>query len=184
MKFIDIRGKRFGKLVAVKYLGNGMWKFRCDCGKMVQRGVTRILRKYRRLVERSCGCLLVEAKRNGAMSGRTLYLKYKYGASKRGLCFAISDPWFLNLTQQPCYYCGVLPSQKHQPRKVWGRFTYNGIDRLDNKRGYTMDNCVPCCKVCNTMKMGMGVNDLLRHMRTVLRVVNMSVPPHVRYRPV
>lgn len=28
----------------------------------------------------------------------------------------------------------------------------NGIDRKDSSKGYTIDNCVPCCTECNTMK--------------------------------
>lgn len=28
----------------------------------------------------------------------------------------------------------------------------NGIDRIDNNKGYTIDNVVPCCKMCNQAK--------------------------------
>ena len=27
-----------------------------------------------------------------------------------------------------------------------------GIDRIDNKMGYTLNNVVPCCSRCNFMK--------------------------------
>lgn len=30
---------------------------------------------------------------------------------------------------------------------------YNGIDRIDNSKGYNLDNCVTCCTQCNTAKM-------------------------------
>lgn len=30
--------------------------------------------------------------------------------------------------------------------------TYNGIDRLDNSKGYTIDNSVACCSKCNIAK--------------------------------
>jgi len=29
---------------------------------------------------------------------------------------------------------------------------YNGIDRIDNTKGYTPENCVPCCFEVNAMK--------------------------------
>lgn len=29
---------------------------------------------------------------------------------------------------------------------------YNGIDRTDNDKGYTTDNCVSCCGKCNSLK--------------------------------
>ena len=28
----------------------------------------------------------------------------------------------------------------------------NGLDRVDNNKGYTIDNVVPCCKRCNYAK--------------------------------
>ena len=48
----DIKGQRSGKLVAVKYLGNGRWDCKCDCGKTtIARGVD-----IRRGRIKSCGC--------------------------------------------------------------------------------------------------------------------------------
>lgn len=33
-----------------------------------------------------------------------------------------------------------------------GDYVYNGIDRVDNTKGYTIDNVVPCCGICNMAK--------------------------------
>ena len=33
-----------------------------------------------------------------------------------------------------------------------GIYIYNGIDRIDNNKGYTIDNIVPCCHICNQAK--------------------------------
>ena len=33
-----------------------------------------------------------------------------------------------------------------------GDYVYNGIDRIDNNKGYTIDNIVPCCAKCNYAK--------------------------------
>jgi hypothetical protein len=41
--------------------------------------------------------------------------------------------------QTACYYCG-------------GPNTTNGLDRVDNNRGFSLDNCIPSCKVCNNLK--------------------------------
>jgi hypothetical protein len=30
--FIDMTGKRYGKLTAIEYIGNKKWLFACDCG--------------------------------------------------------------------------------------------------------------------------------------------------------
>ncbi len=34
-------------------------------------------------------------------------------------------------------------------------YIYNGIDRLDSSKGYTLENCVPCCEEINVMKMAL-----------------------------
>ena len=58
---------------------------------------------------------------------------------------------------QSCYYCGEPPRKiSHLDKnKVALRedFYANGVDRVDSSKHYTVDNCVPCCKQCNTMKM-------------------------------
>ena len=32
----------------------------------------------------------------------------------------------------------------------------NGIDRKSNQKGYTPQNCVPCCEICNKAKRNMN----------------------------
>lgn len=31
-------------------------------------------------------------------------------------------------------------------------FVYSGLDRVDSKRGYTLNNVVPACIICNRAK--------------------------------
>ena len=57
----------------------------------------------------------------------------------------ITEEEFKTLSEQECYYCG-----KEGP---------NGIDRVDNTRGYKKDNCVPCCKHCNYVKGDLSKSD-------------------------
>ena len=66
---------------------------------------------------------------------------YVKGAKKRGIHFAISKTLFESLIMKPCFYCD------HQ--KVG---EVNGIDRLDNQRGYIEENVGPCCETCNVLK--------------------------------
>ncbi len=37
----------------------------------------------------------------------------------------------------------------------------NSIDRLDNTKGYIIDNCVPCCSDCNEMKLDRKESDFI-----------------------
>ena len=58
----------------------------------------------------------------------------------------ISQIDFDNLSKNDCFYCG-----KPGP---------NGIDRVDNNKGYELSNCVPCCKHCNYVKGALSVKNL------------------------
>lgn len=51
--FIDITGQRYGRLVAIKYLGKSRWLCRCDCGTATDIDSRELKRKH----TRSCGCL-------------------------------------------------------------------------------------------------------------------------------
>lgn len=67
------------------------------------------------------------------------YRQYKRGAEKRDLTFLITLDDFKKITAEPCFFCG----ESEQPR---------GIDRWDNKIGYELSNCRPCCGPHNRSK--------------------------------
>ncbi len=77
---------------------------------------------------------------------------YRYKAKTRGLEFALSSDEFLLLTQSDCHYCGG-PGY--------------GVDRVDSDRGYLLDNCVPCCSLCNRLK---GAEDYDEFVAQVLLI--------------
>ena len=47
-------------------------------------------------------------------------------------------------------------------------FNYNGIDRKDSNLGYTNENCVPCCKVCNNGKRDLPYSEWLEYLETLI----------------
>lgn len=57
---------------------------------------------------------------------------------------------FLTFTRIPeCHYCGaVIPWHP----KMAGKNNAYYLDRKDNDKGYTTDNCVVCCSRCNWAK--------------------------------
>ena len=65
-----------------------------------------------------------------------------YQAKKRRLSWSISfDQYARLLTDAVCFYCeGPLE-----------RFGYS-LDRKNSKKGYSVSNCVPCCRSCNEIK--------------------------------
>lgn len=78
---------------------------------------------------------------------RNTLLKFKNGASARNFEFSISDNDAIKLLMEPCYYCGESISY--------------GLDRIDSTKGYTYDNVVPCCGICNIMKNKFPLNTFM-----------------------
>lgn len=77
-----------------------------------------------------------------------LWKNYARNAAKRHtpVLWLISLEEFKVLIALPCTYCGRPPSNQR------AGIYYTGIDRKNNLRDYTLDNCVPCCKQCNSIK--------------------------------
>lgn len=66
----------------------------------------------------------------------TRLLQYKTIDLKKNLKFDLDFEWFKeNILWHPCVYCGD--------------WDFVGCDRIDNNKGHTKDNCVPCCHLCN-----------------------------------
>ena len=158
----DITNHRFGKLVALYRVespdGNSVWMCRCDCGN--EKAVSR---PQLRSGTMSCGCLIGGWKNksatvlpNGEGAIRGFLKTYKGAARKRGHEWSITDNEFRVLIRSNCYYCRCRPSIEKQTSKFSEVLFFNGIDRLDNEKGYTLDNSVPCCSKCNHAKCDMS----------------------------
>jgi len=83
-------------------------------------------------------CLDYSRKFSKTVKGR--YRTYLHGAAVRGYEFALSFQAFEHLILGPCSYCGAMADPT------------NGIDRVDNSKGYVPDNVVTACEVCNQAK--------------------------------
>ena len=83
---------------------------------------------------------------------RAVYRRYQSQAKARNYDFGLNEDEFYTKVKENCEYCGVEPRQISKSGSRTPNFVYNGIDRVDNGIGYTVDNCVPCCKICNNAK--------------------------------
>lgn len=75
--------------------------------------------------------------------------KYRYrqslsNAKKRNLCWEISYEDFVKNLETPCYYC---QGRMNNPSQHGCH-----MDRIDNDKGYTLDNILPCCGSCNRVR--------------------------------
>jgi hypothetical protein len=140
---------------------------RCACG--TERNVQ--LNRIRRGASKSCGCWRIKQPQESAK--RSLYREYKCHAARKNRAFTLSLSQFSDLVTGLCDYCGVPPRQKKRARDG-GYFLYNGIDRVDNSRGYETDNVVTCCETCNKAKRVMSRDDFLAW---IIRIVKFYFPP-------
>jgi 5-methylcytosine-specific restriction endonuclease McrA len=93
---------------------------------------------------------------------------YKRSAGKRGYCFELSANDFKSIVEQPCRYCGSHRKTKAASAiGTFGEYFYTGIDRINNKEGYTIANSYPCCKQCNIAKGVLSENDFYEWVKTI-----------------
>ena len=85
---------------------------------------------------------------------KELYVNVKSRAKKFNYEFTLTYDKFLYIIKQNCYYCDDKPAciKRHVRKTLKQIFTYQGIDRVDSNLGYSDDNVVPCCFICNTIK--------------------------------
>jgi hypothetical protein len=124
----------------------------------------------------SCGCLNLEhriemghkhKKENGESSFNTLYTNYRRRAKMKNISFELSKEIFKSITSQNCFYCGSKPHQKIQMYFNSGFYLYNGIDRIDSSKGYTLNNIVPCCGTFNYAKKEMSQTEFKNWIKAV-----------------
>lgn len=151
---VDLIGKRFGKLLVVKYDhsdGNDLhWECLCDCGK------TKISKSpnLKSGNTRSCGCLrtigINVLPQNGHCKN-VIWNIFSQRSKKRKWNFDLTKEQVTELVAKPCYYCDLKAS--NYVKKKYGELYYNGLDRIDNTKGYSIDNVLTACKHCNALRM-------------------------------
>lgn len=74
-----------------------------------------------------------------------------------------------------CHYCGI---EEKDFISIWGEF-YGGrrrgptleVDRIDNRRGYDMGNCVLACAVCNNAKSDKFTYEEFKRLGEVIKEI-------------
>lgn len=168
----DLTGRRFGQWTVEREVSGGADKHRrwaciCLCGEAaVVRGSS--LRSGKSVSCRSCS--YARARAEGRLSRRrgepgdaafALMLDtYRRNAARRGLVFDLAADQVRSLIAQDCRYCGASPSEGWRTRHG-DTLVCNGIDRRENAQGYTPENSVPCCPLCNYAKRELSEADFI-----------------------
>ena len=96
---------------------------------------------------------------------------YINNCRNRNLVYSMPNEIMIKIFKSECYYCGQVPSNK---MKICGQnqpYAYNGLDRIDNNRGYVPDNVVPCCKRCNKAKSNKTKEEFLNWVHDIKKRV-------------
>jgi hypothetical protein len=183
MSKIDLTGRRFERLVVlgragVSHTGKRQWLCQCDCGKQHVTNTGALNAN----ATRSCGCLHDELatqrvrmfapkpKPTGMSALKHVYNQTRNNAQKvRGLEFMLTFGQFLDLVRCDCAYCGGPPSNTARYKGCNGVPRYTGIDRVDNTRGYHLDNCIPCCETCNKAKRTLSLREFAQWVTRLAR---------------
>lgn len=146
------------------------WNCECDCGNKI----TTLQHSLKSGRVNSCGCLKKElaAERckkrllpNNKSASNDVIYKYKLRAKKENIDWKLSEEQCLKIFKDKCFYCGAEP---HRIKKInSSNFTYNGIDRVDNKKGYIEGNVVSCCMRCNYMKSDLTEKEFIQHIKKI-----------------
>jgi 5-methylcytosine-specific restriction endonuclease McrA len=86
---------------------------------------------------------------------------YRQNAQARGHAWELTKDDFRRLASVDCHYCGAPPGVVAKGSARGGDYVYNGLDRVDNALGYTPENVVTCCKICNHAKVDMSRDEFL-----------------------
>ena len=178
MKRIDLTGKQFHRLTVLGYSHShvqpsgqkrAIWDVICNCGNKLKVSTANLISNN----TKSCGCYIDELRRKGMVKRtpdseiKALMVVYRHGAKNRNKEFNLTFNVFKNLVTKNCHYCDEPPQNKYTKLGKLKKIKFNGIDRLDNKKGYTIDNSVPCCTVCNRMKLDSSVDDFFNKIKRI-----------------
>jgi hypothetical protein len=82
-----------------------------------------------------------------------VFNRMRENAKYKGIKHTLSYEEFLEFTKiQNCFYCdSLIPWRAHTMAGNIGGMGYF-LDRKDSELGYSKDNCVVCCYLCNKTK--------------------------------
>lgn len=172
-------GRVFGRLTVIEraeQVGkNHCWLCVCECG------TTKVVvgRNLMSGGTQSCGCKLrehTESMRRPKAALNAIYTAHVNNGRVKQLGSLDRATWE-RIIHMPCHYCGCREQRTSRGSLRACVVTIVGVDRIDNDRGYTEENCVPCCGQCNRAKGTLAtdtfvtwVNATYQHLRSSGRI--------------
>lgn len=147
--FIDLTGKRFGRLTVICrdediVRKNGKtrptWRCKCDCGNVV----TILGESLRRGLSSSCGCFRRDELSNRKTHGGTDSRMYRVWCAIKARCLNKNTVAYKDYGARGITICDDWKSS-YESFRDWalcnGYQEKLSIDRIDNNQGYSPENC-------------------------------------------
>lgn len=178
-------GTKFGRLTVIKELRPGYrtahlraidnrdrrYRCNCECGNSCVRFACQLRGQLKRARSQCCSRGCANRIAPGEAAFNALLCAYRTGAARVDRVWELTAEQARAIFQSPCFYCEARPSRVHQPSNGSnGVFLYNGIDRRDNRLGYTRENCVACCSAHNWMKGKMTEREFIEACCAVAKI--------------
>jgi hypothetical protein len=151
--------------------GTIYWICECKCGKLTEVLTHNLTRK--KYGTKGCGCSIGKNPKKlkfREAAQRKLFKVYVDSSRRRKMDFTLTTEELIKITSGNCIYCNAEPSQRiwrSSVRKFYGDYYYNGIDRVDNDKGYVISNSVTCCNKCNRSKQSLNLVEFLSHVKSI-----------------
>ncbi len=187
-------GEKYGRLTVIGFSskktarGAKYYSCKCICGTIKDIIGESLRTSIKPTI--SCGCYarerVSETHRElpGEITFNEIELVYKRSAKKRNYSWNLDRLEFRNIITKNCHWCDKEPKLKNKyfnndnsriKTKLKTDSEYanqhwikaNGIDRKNNNIGYTLENCVSCCDICNYMKSTYSELEFLTHIEKI-----------------
>lgn len=157
-------GDRTGKSIFLR-MDDDLAYMICDCMNEYSLKLTNTLKNGGNFMCRQCYAERDAANFDAHWGYKAAFSRIKKDARAANREFSIKLEEFRYLSQQNCYYCGGAPANlityRGQNSFTFRYFMYSGLDRINNEVGYTRQNVVPCCIICNRAKNSMPFKDFI-----------------------
>ena len=149
MRFIDLTGKRFGKLVVLKRTqsdkyGHSRWICLCDCGNIKETSGDNLLRGFCS----SCGCVQKEVVVKRSTIHNLCYTRvYNIWCGIKSRCSNKNETGYKNYGGRGISVCKEWLDKKNGFKNFYDWAMSNGytdgltIDRIDVNGNYCPENC-------------------------------------------
>lgn len=170
----DISGRKINAWTVIDRAPNQgnltAWNCVCECGNKSVVTLQNLM-KCKSKSCRDCGDRVRGKDRRMPIIEFAFKYFIKYNARHRrqgrGLEVNLDHNSWYELAKNDCYYCGAAPKE-YSPYKYKDVSIFvNGLDRIESEKGYSVENCVPCCTTCNVAKNDLSPSEFLGKIKEI-----------------